>query len=710
MSEPPPDRVKELFHEAVGLSPEERAEFLDRACGADRSLRRRVERLLQSHDEPGPFLGSPTVQPTEMPTQASPGAPSGARGVRLVPGSTLGDRYRIVELAGVGGMGEVYRARDLKLGQTVALKLLPERVAQDEAQLERLIEEVRIARQVSHPNVCRVYDIGEAGGRHFLSMEWIDGNDLGSILKSQGRLPGDRALFVARQICAGLAAAHDRQIVHRDLKPSNVMLDDRGVARITDFGLAAATAVVRGEKAREGTPHYMSPEQLAGSEVGAASDIYSLGLVLYELFTGKPGFTGRSLEELTQQRREPPVPPSAIVHEIDPAVEKLILRCLATDPGRRPTGARTVLDALPGGTAFREAVTVAQERADRIGAFRAESAELRRAGMLRISDEEQRTVDRHHDGVLRDLVQLFDVDVTERGKQLSLGLRAVSLIGASALAASVYYFFYRIWGTVPTALQVGILAAAPIATLFLTAAVAKRDRSGYFTLMSALVAYSCLVADTSLVESTFNSTPSPLPILAWGSFALILGYGYRLRLLLGIGLVVLAAFLAIVLFHWSGGYWPDFYLMRPEGFLPAGIVLFVLAIGTRRRQPSGFASIYCVLGIVFLVAPTLFIGMFGSLSYLTIDENSIELLYQALGFAMSAGAIWFGVVRRWNEAVYTGTFFLVALLFLEFVNWWWDWMPRYLFFLIVAMTSVAVAIGLKRLRSTLMAGPLEARS
>jgi len=707
MSEPSPERVKELFHEAVGLPPKERAEFLDLTCGADRSLRRRVERLLHSHDEPGPFLESPTLQSAEIPTKASPGAPAAAAGARLRPGSMLGERYRIVELAGIGGMGEVYRAEDLKLGQTVALKLLPEPVAQDETQLTRLIEEVRLARQVSHPNVCRVYDIGEADSRHFLSMEWIEGNDLGSMLRERGRLSEDRALFVARQICAGLAAAHDRQIVHRDLKPSNVMIDGRGVARITDFGLAALSSVVRGKKAREGTPHYMSPEQLAGSEVGFASDIYSLGLVLYELLTGRPGFTGESLEELIRRRRESPLAPSAIAPEIDPAVEKLILRCLATDPKRRPASARTVLYALPGGAASREAVTAAQRRADHIAAFRAESAELRRAGMLHVSAEDQRTVERHHDRVLRDLVQLFDIDVSERGKRLSLGLRAVSLIGASALAASVFYFFYRIWGVVPTALRVGVLAAAPIASLFLTAAVARRDRSSYFTLMSSLVAFTCLVSNTSLLESTFNLTPSPLPILAWGIFALMLAYAYRLRLLLGVGLVLLAGYSAASLLHWSGGYWP-YYLLRPEGFLPAGLLLFGLAIGSQRRQPPGFAPIYCVLGIVFLVAPTLFLGMLGSLSYLTIDESSIELTFQALGFAMSAGAIWFGVSRRWNEAVYSGTFFFVALLLLEFVNWWWDWMPRYLFFLIIALTSVAVAIGLKRLRATLMADPLEA--
>jgi serine/threonine protein kinase len=699
MNEPSTERVKEVFNRVVNLPSEERVSFLDAACGADTALRRRVERLLDSAEDSGPFLASPTLTSADgWPTRES---------AQLRPGSTLGTRYRIIGLAGRGGMGEVYRAEDLKLEQTVALKLLPEEVARDEARLSRLLDEARIARRVSHPNVCRVYDIGEAEGRHFLSMEWIEGQDLASVLRTEGRLPVDRATFIACQICAGLAAAHDCRVVHRDLKPSNVMLDARGVARITDFGLAAVASVVRGEKAREGTPHYMSPEQFAGEEVSFPSDIYSLGLVLYELFTGRKGYTGETLEELTQQRRELPAPPSSLAPDIDPAVEKLILRCLESDPTRRPPSARALVDALPGGDSIGEALIAAQQRADRIAAFRAEVSELRRTGLLRISEEDLRAVDRHHERTLKDLVQRFDVDVSERGKQLSLGMRAVSFLGAFALAASVYYFFYQTWGIISTPLQVGILGGAPIATLFLTAVVARRERSGYFTLMSALVAFACLVVNTSLLESTFNLAPSPLPVMAWGVFAVILAYGYRLRLMLVVGLVVLNTFLAATLLHWAGGYWSG-YLMRPESFLPGGLVLLALALSIHRRQYTVFGPVYRVLGIVFLVAPTVLLGMFGSLSYLAIDARPIEITYQLLGFSMSAATIWLGIARRWKEAVYTGTFFFVALLFLEFVNWWWAWMPKYLFFLIVALTSVAVMIGLKRLRATLTARPMEA--
>src|SRR5688500_1422588 len=202
---------------------------------------------------------------------------------RFPPGTLLGGRYRIVGRLGRGGMGEVFRADDLKLGQPVALKFLPAEVDQDPARLTQLHTEVRMARQVSHPNVCRVYDIDEVDGHTFLSMEYVDGEDLASLLRRIGRFPEERGLELARQICAGLAAAHERGVVHRDFKPANVMLDGTGRVRITDFGLAGMS----GETLRAGTPAYMAPEQLSGSEVTPRSDLYALGLVLYEIFTGR---------------------------------------------------------------------------------------------------------------------------------------------------------------------------------------------------------------------------------------------------------------------------------------------------------------------------------------------------------------------------------------------------------------------------------------
>jgi serine/threonine-protein kinase len=246
-------------------------------------------------------------------------------------------------------MGEVYRADDLKLEQPVALKFLPPGLEEENDRLERLFGEVRMARQVSHPAVCRVWDIGEAEGQHFLSMEFVDGENLSSLLRRIGRLPADKALDIARQICGGLAAAHEKGVLHRDLKPANVMLDGQGKVRLTDFGLAGLAEALTDEDVRSGTPSFMSPEQLLGREVTIRSDIYALGLLLYELFTGRRAFSGKRLAELTRQHRdERPIDPSVIVPDLAPAVESTILACLEKDPGRRPPSALAVAAMLGG--------------------------------------------------------------------------------------------------------------------------------------------------------------------------------------------------------------------------------------------------------------------------------------------------------------------------------------------------------------------------
>jgi serine/threonine-protein kinase len=269
---------------------------------------------------------------------------------RFLPGTLLGGRYRILALLGRGGMGEVYRAMDLTLGQSVALKFLPEQASRNQRLLERFHGEVRIARVVSHPNVCRVYDIGEVEGMPFISMEYVDGEDLASLLTRIGRLPADKAVETARKLCAGLAAAHDRGVIHRDLKPQNIMMNKRGEVVIMDFGLAAIASELTGAEARNGTPAYMSPEQLKGSGVTAKSDVYALGLVLYELFTGKRPYDAQSMQQLLDLQESAHLTSmTSVAADIDPSVEKIIRRCLDPDPSRRPSTALSVMAALPGG-------------------------------------------------------------------------------------------------------------------------------------------------------------------------------------------------------------------------------------------------------------------------------------------------------------------------------------------------------------------------
>jgi hypothetical protein len=305
-----------------------------------------------------------TPPPSRLPSSGAGGVRSGSgpstAQARFVPGAILAGRYRIAGLLGRGGMGEVYRADDLRLGQPVALKFLPEALQHDPGRLERFFNGVRMARQVTHPAICRVHDVGEADGQQFLSMEFVDGEDLASLQRRIGRLPPDKALQIARQLCAGLAAAHEKGVLHRDLKPENVMLDGRGMARITDFDLAAAAETVGRDDVRSGTPAYMSPEQLAGREVTSRSDIYALGLVLYELFTGRRPFAGRTFPELLRARQELPPSPSSFVETIDPAVEQAIMRCLEPDPARRPASVVAVAAALPGGDPLAAALAAGQ--------------------------------------------------------------------------------------------------------------------------------------------------------------------------------------------------------------------------------------------------------------------------------------------------------------------------------------------------------------
>lgn len=304
--------------------------------------------------EPGPkqstvLEGGSSMLASDAPSDASNGSELIDHG-SFLPGTIIAERYRIAGLLGKGGMGEVYRADDLKLGQSVALKFLPTELAEDPGRLARFRSEVRIARQVAHPNVCRVYDIGEVEGHTYLSMEYVDGEDLSSLLRRIGRVPSDKAVEIARQICAGLAAAHERGILHRDLKPANVMIDGRGKVRLTDFGLAVLAENLAGAAARAGTPPYMAPEQLAQQEFTVRSDVYALGLVLYELFTGKRVFKADTIADYARLHTEAtPASPSTIVPDLEPAIERVILQCLEKDPQSRPGSALAVAAALPGG-------------------------------------------------------------------------------------------------------------------------------------------------------------------------------------------------------------------------------------------------------------------------------------------------------------------------------------------------------------------------
>src|SRR5262244_543241 len=338
-------KIKESVGSALERPPGERSAYLDDVCSQDSALRAEVESLLAAHrDADG--LSDVTWSVTALPTQEIPQA-------RFVPGMLLSNRYRIVTPVGQGGMGELYRAEDLRLGQTVALKFLPRTIAHIPDAWAQVEREVRIARQISHPNVSRVFDIGESNDGPFITMEFIDGEDLASLLKRIGRLHTDKGLQVAQQLYTGLAAAHELGIVHRDLKPANIMVDGRGRVRITDFGLAALVQELRKDQVLAGTPGYMAPEQVTGGQVTPRTDIYAAGLVMYELFSGQQAFP---VSKAFDQHRASPVRLSSIIKGFDPVVERIISRCLASNPEERPSSALEVAAALHVGDPLRAAV------------------------------------------------------------------------------------------------------------------------------------------------------------------------------------------------------------------------------------------------------------------------------------------------------------------------------------------------------------------
>jgi serine/threonine protein kinase len=354
-------KIKNLFDAAQEIEPAGRERFLDESCAGDEELRREVEKLLASLENAESFMENPAAAEVASLFEDKVVLVEPQTNGKFVAGTILANRYRIVGMLGRGGMGEVYQAEDIKLNQAVALKFLPDKLERDKAALERFHDEVRIARQVSHPNVCRVFDIGEAENRHFLSMEFIRGDDLSSLLRRIGRLPSDKAIEIARQLCLGLYAIHDAGILHRDLKPANVIIDNRGKARITDFGIAGLEEELSSGSARVGTPAYMSPEQITGREISVKSDIYSLGLLLYEIFTGKQAFEADSVANLIRKHQsETPTNPSAFVQNIDPIVEQVIFRCLEKSPNDRPESALAVAMALPGGNPLEAAIAAGE--------------------------------------------------------------------------------------------------------------------------------------------------------------------------------------------------------------------------------------------------------------------------------------------------------------------------------------------------------------
>jgi uncharacterized membrane protein len=344
----------------------------------------------------------------------------------------------------------------------------------------------------------------------------------------------------------------------------------------------------------------------------------------------------------------------------------------------------------------------AQARADQVRVFQRELQQLRAEGVLALDAPQEAALRAHHGKLLAELDAGFDIDRDLRAKDLSLGMRIASFLGALAIAASVAFLFAQFWGRFGTPAQVAIVLAASFASFLATMALHARDASGYFTKLAALVAFACLVLDTVLLGNVFNITPSDRALLAWAAFALLLAYSCDLRLLLVAGILCIIAYTSARMGTWSGMYWLSFG-ERPENFLPVAISLFLVPQFLDHARFDGFAATWRICGLLCFLLPVLLMSNWGESSYLRWDPDTIEGFYQLLGFAASAGAIWLGVRQRWNHVTNTGVAFFVVFLYTKFFDWWWESMPKYLFFLVLGLVAILLLSILRRMRRLIAA-------
>ena len=339
----------------------------------------------------------------------------------------------------------------------------------------------------------------------------------------------------------------------------------------------------------------------------------------------------------------------------------------------------------------------AQKRADRVRAFREELSQLEQEQVIVVSENQRQSIATYHDKLLADFAGAFDVDTTSTQKQLTLGLRIVSFLGAVAISAAVFFFFYRFWGVLSTAAQVAVLVALPMLFTIGVEIAARKEKTLYFASIIGLVAFAAFVLNLSMLGQIFSITPSQKAFVVWAAFAFVLAYTYGIRILLVAGILALSGYLAATAGTWAGCYWLDFG-ERPENFIVSGILLFVISFIPHRKYEE-FPPFYRILGLLQVLIAMLILADWGRLSYFMIAPQSVEHFYQVAGFICSGLLIWLGIRKHWSGVTNVGSTFFTILLYTKFYDWWWEWMPKYLFFLIVGLVAILLLLVLKRLRT-----------
>jgi uncharacterized membrane protein len=339
----------------------------------------------------------------------------------------------------------------------------------------------------------------------------------------------------------------------------------------------------------------------------------------------------------------------------------------------------------------------AQDRADRIRIFRQELAALLSADVVTLTDEQRAAIEAHLDAQLTGLAGRYDIDITDSQKQLSLGMRIVSALGGLALCAAVFLLFYRIWGLISSPVQIAVLIAAPLTGLVAMEVVSRKDRTLYFTELIGLVTFACFVLNLVVIGQLFNVTSSPNAFLAWGAFALTLAYTYSVKVPLVAGLVCLLPYFAGTLMSWTGEWWGGFW-SRPELLLLGGLLIVVASAVLPTRDWEEVSGMYLLVGLVTVFYAFLALWHDGHRSWLPLDHKTVEHTYQLLAFVVAGLVIYMGIRFDTRPMVNLGAAYFILCLYLKLVDWWWDWMPKFLFFFLVGAIAITLLLAFRKLR------------
>ena len=342
----------------------------------------------------------------------------------------------------------------------------------------------------------------------------------------------------------------------------------------------------------------------------------------------------------------------------------------------------------------------AQLRIDQIRAFQREMGFLKSGGILELPQDTQSSVSQYHARVIDDFSNRFDTDSSITEKKLSWGMRILTFLGSLALCASVFFFFYRFWGMVPTSVQIGILITTPLLALLGMKFAASKEKTLYYASLAGLLAFVCFVMNLNVLGAIFNITPSPKAFLVWGLMALMVAYHLGLRLLLMAGLLCILGYLSATVGTFWGIYWLSFG-ERPENFIIAGHIIVALPIIFKHRKYYNFPWFYHLVGLLAIFISLLIMGHCGRCSYSLMDNDTLEVIYQTLGLVCAGIVIWMGIRFHSTGVTNIGATFFTIFLYTKFFDWWWDFLPKYMFFFILSIISLGMLSAFKKMRTRL---------